>query len=56
MNAREVAEVDTYWRMAKVDGRFPHWVTPYQGVRMSVIWYRTEGVPTPRTKAVFDPL
>lgn len=23
-----VAEVDTYNKLAKVDGRFPHWVTP----------------------------
>jgi len=38
----------------QVDGRFPHWVDEYQGKRYSLIWFRTHGVPTPRTTAVFD--
>lgn len=25
-------------RLAKVDGRFPHWVTPYTGERYSLIY------------------
>jgi hypothetical protein len=48
-----VAEVDTNGRMAKVDGRFPHWVAPYEGERFSIIWFRTEGAATPPTLAVF---
>lgn len=52
---RTVAHVDTRGRLGKVDGRFPHWVTPYEGTRYSVIYYRTEGAPTPMTSAVFAP-
>jgi len=33
-----VAEVDTKGRFGKVDGRFPHWVTPYEGERFSLIY------------------
>jgi len=38
-----------------VDGRFPHWVAPYDPAseRYSLIFYQTEGVPTLRTTAVF---
>ena len=32
---REVTLVDTRFGFAKVDGRFPHWVTPYRGERFS---------------------
>jgi hypothetical protein len=39
--------------MAKVDGRFPHWVDVYEGERYSIIWFRTKGEPTPQTTAVF---
>lgn len=53
-SAREVAEIDTRMRLAKVDGRFPHWVTPYEGERYSIIWFRTEGLPSSPTTAVFS--
>ena len=56
LNALDVAEVDTYLKIAKVDGRFPHWVSPYgAGDRFSVIWYRTEGAVRPPTLAVYPP-
>ena len=35
-----VAEVETRGRFGKVDGRFPHWVTPYDGTRYSLIYVR----------------
>jgi hypothetical protein len=35
-------------RVACVDGRFPHWVTAYEGTRWSVVWYRTVGAPVPK--------
>jgi hypothetical protein len=49
-----VAEVDTRGRLGKVDGRFPHWVTPYQGTRYSLIYYVTSGEIIPQTTAIFD--
>ena len=54
VSAREVAHVDTRHRLAKVDGRFPHWVAPYDGNRYSVIFYQTRGEEIPRTTAVFQ--
>ena len=33
-----VAEIETKGRLGKVDGRFPHWVTPYVGDRYSLIY------------------
>ncbi len=51
---REVAVVDTRGRMAKLDGRFPHWVAPYTGERYSLIWFRKEGPLVAKTTAVFD--
>ena len=51
-SAREVAEVDTKGRLGKVDGRYPHWVSPYEGERFSVIYYQTLGDVTPKTIAV----
>ena len=58
-----VAEVDTRGRLAKVDGRFPHWVTPYDdpadedgsGSRYSLIYYATSGDVVPQTTAIFEP-
>jgi hypothetical protein len=44
---REVTHVDTRRKMARVEGRNPHWVTPYAGERYSLIYYRTEGEPEP---------
>ena len=52
--ARQLVRIDTKGRMAKFDGRFPHWVLPYEGERYSIIWFRTTGPPTPQTTAVFD--
>lgn len=45
INAMEVGVVDTRDRLAQVDGRFPHWVAPYDAAaeRFSVIFYRTDG-------------
>ena len=51
---REVTHVDTRHGFAKVDGRFPHWVTPYDGERFSLIYYTTEGAPVPVAGAVVD--
>jgi len=50
-----VAHVDTRGRLAKVDGRFPHWVSKYDGTRYSLIFYATRGEVTPQTTAVFEP-
>ena len=52
-----VAEVDTRGKFGKVDGRFPHWVTPYssKGTRYSLIYYQTYGSAEPQTTAIFAP-
>jgi len=45
-SARVVASVNTKNSLARVDGRFPHWVSPYNHTteeRYSLIYYRTEG-------------
>lgn len=34
----QVAHVDTKGRLGKVDGRWPHWVTEYEGTRYSLIY------------------
>jgi hypothetical protein len=52
-SARVVAYVDTRHRLGMVDGRFPHWVAPYEGNRYSVIFYQTRGDEVPRTTATF---
>lgn len=54
-SATVVAEVDTKGRFGKVDGRFPHWVSPYEGTRFSLIYYVTNGAVEPQTTAVFRP-
>ena len=51
---REVSYCDTHGRLAKVDGRYPHWVAPYDGTRFSVIYYQTLGTPTPMGEAVLS--
>lgn len=50
-----VCEVNTKDRLGRIDGRFPHWVAPYENgkTRYSLIYYLTEGVVQPKTKAVF---
>jgi hypothetical protein len=52
-----VAEVNTKNRLGKVDGRYPHWVAPYdEGCeRFSLIYYQTEGPVTPQITATFGP-
>jgi hypothetical protein len=44
-SARVVCEVDTRRRLGKIDGRYPHWVAPYEdgAERYSVIYYQTNG-------------
>ena len=48
-------QVNTKDRFGKVDGRFPHWVAPYDEAceRFSLIFYQTEGEVTPKGPAVF---
>ena len=57
-DARTVCVVDTKNRLGKVDGRFPHWVAPWDArggkERFSLIYYRTAGEPEPITSAAFD--
>ena len=56
-DARTVCVVDTKHRLGKVDGRFPHWVAPWDvksKERFSLIYYRTMGEPEPITSAAFD--
>lgn len=53
-SAREVAHVDTRGRLGKVDGRYPHWVAPYTGIRFSIIYYQTQGDHEPIGSAVFS--
>jgi hypothetical protein len=50
-----VCEVNTKNRLGRVDGRFPHFVGPYDETktRYSLIFYLTEGEVQPKTKAVF---
>ena len=50
-----ICEVNTKDRLGRVDGRFPHWVGPYdpETIRYSLIFYVTEGVVQPKGKAVF---
>jgi len=50
-----VAEIDTKGSFGKIDGRFPHWVTPYEGERFSLIYYVTSGSVEPQTTAIFAP-
>lgn len=44
-SARVVAHVNTKDRLGKVDGRYPHWVAPYdeEKDRYSLIFYQTMG-------------
>jgi hypothetical protein len=51
----EVTHVTTFHQFAKIDGRFPHWVTPYTGTRYSFIYYQTIGEVVPVTTAVRTP-
>mmetsp|Transcript_2265 Transcript_2265/g.3347 ORF Transcript_2265/g.3347 Transcript_2265/m.3347 type:complete len:243 (+) Transcript_2265:266-994(+) len=44
-SARVVAEMNTRNRLGRVDGRYPHWVAPYDddAERFSLIYYQTGG-------------
>lgn len=50
-----VCEVNTKDRLGKIDGRFPHFVAPYDEgkTRYSLIFYLTEGEVQAKTTAVF---
>ncbi len=48
-----VYEVDTQRRLGKVDGRYPHWVSPHEGERYSIIYYQTAGDVVPPGPSVF---
>ena len=50
-----VYEVDTQARLGKVDGRYPHWVSPHTGERFSIIYYQTSGAVVPQGPSVFAP-
>jgi hypothetical protein len=52
LDLHTVAVVDTKGCLARVDGRYPHWVAPYQGTRFSVIYYQTLGEVYPKGEAV----
>jgi len=55
LDAMTVCEVNTKERLGKIDGRFPHWVAPYEegSERFSLIYYQTEGEVVPKTVAAF---
>jgi len=56
-SARVVAHVNTKDRLGKVDGRYPHWVAPYDPDkdRYSLIFYQTMGQPFQQAgPAIFD--
>ena len=56
-STRIVAHNNTKNRLAKVDGRFPHWVAPYDSQnkeRFSVIFYQTMGVYQKIETSVFN--
>jgi len=56
-SARIVAHNNTKGRLVKVDGRFPHWVAPYDcenKERFSLIFYRTMGEYQPIGCSVFN--
>jgi hypothetical protein len=50
------ATVNTKNRLGKVDGRYPHWVAPYDlnKERYSLIYYQTAGTMEPVGPAVFE--
>lgn len=53
-----IAHVNTRNRLGRVDGRYPHWVAPYdnsQYERYSLIFYQTEGKYAPLGPSYFPP-
>lgn len=55
-SARLVAHVNTKNRLGRVDGRYPHWVAPYDTSkdRYSLIYYQTEGENLAVGPAIFS--
>lgn len=49
-----VHALNTRGRLVCIDGRFPHWVSDYDGERYSVIFYRSAGEADPPLRAVHD--
>lgn len=51
-----VAVINTRGRPILVDGRFPHWVSPWRGSeRFSVVWFRTGGENAPLCRFRVEP-
>lgn len=53
VDAFTVAQVCTKECLGKVDGRYPHWVAPYEGERYSLIYYSTWQKYEPPAKPYF---
>lgn len=52
----EVCIIDTHGKLARMDGRFPHWVRSFEGERFSLIFYRITGPSVSPTQAVYSTL
>jgi hypothetical protein len=54
-SARVVGNVNTKDRLGRIDGRFPHWVAPYDKAkgRYSLIFYTTKGEIDEVSSAIF---
>lgn len=50
------ARINTKNRLGRVDGRYPHWVEPYdlEKERYSLIYYQTCGEPELVGPAIFE--
>jgi len=53
-SAFAVRAIDTRARLACLDGRFPHWVSGYEGERYSVIFYRSSGEEELPVRAIHE--
>jgi len=51
-----VCVIDTHGRLARMDGRYPHWVRSFTGERFSLIFYRITGSSIPPVQAVYTSL
>ena len=56
-DAKTVVEMNTKNRLGRIDGRYPHWVAPWNNEngtlnRYSLIYYQTEGVTCEKGAAV----
>jgi hypothetical protein len=52
----EVCVINTHNRLARMDGRFPHWVRSFTGERFSLIFYRITGPFVAPVQAVYSSL